>query len=227
MTEQEAFIAAICENPKDVFPRGQYADWLEERGDPRGEFIRVQCEIDDYASPKYGVIVCEGKGPPARAGSRKRCKCRPCVLRRRERELLAAWGSYTPWIVPHPDIVLDDYTFRRGFVEHVELSLSDWLDYGPALVQATPLLEVRITDREPADRVSVNGMWYWFRENRNALGDWRDENHLPDAIFNLLLGGDDPDTIGLPYSTSGLASVCLSRACLAWAREQAKLPPLS
>ena len=43
MTEEEAFLTAVCERPDDDAPRLIFADWLEERGDPRGEFIRVQC----------------------------------------------------------------------------------------------------------------------------------------------------------------------------------------
>jgi uncharacterized protein (TIGR02996 family) len=43
MTHEEAFLRAIREAPDDDGPRLVYADWLEERGDPRGEFIRVQC----------------------------------------------------------------------------------------------------------------------------------------------------------------------------------------
>jgi uncharacterized protein (TIGR02996 family) len=38
------FLADILANPYDDGPRLVFADWLEERGDPLGEFIRVQCE---------------------------------------------------------------------------------------------------------------------------------------------------------------------------------------
>jgi uncharacterized protein (TIGR02996 family) len=37
------FVSATLESPEDDTPRLIYADWLEERGDPRGEFIRLQC----------------------------------------------------------------------------------------------------------------------------------------------------------------------------------------
>lgn len=39
------FRKLICDNPADIGPRLVYADWLEEQGDPRGEFIRVQCAL--------------------------------------------------------------------------------------------------------------------------------------------------------------------------------------
>lgn len=42
--DELAFLAAIQAEPRDDTPRLAYADWLEERGDPLGEFIRLQCE---------------------------------------------------------------------------------------------------------------------------------------------------------------------------------------
>jgi uncharacterized protein (TIGR02996 family) len=40
--EDLAFIRAIRETPEDDALRLVYADWLDERGDPRGEFLRLQ-----------------------------------------------------------------------------------------------------------------------------------------------------------------------------------------
>lgn len=37
--EEEAFLRAITANPADEATRLVYADWLEERGDPLGEFL--------------------------------------------------------------------------------------------------------------------------------------------------------------------------------------------
>jgi uncharacterized protein (TIGR02996 family) len=45
MTEDEAFLQALLQTPDDDTPRLIYADWLEEQGDPRGEFIRLQCAL--------------------------------------------------------------------------------------------------------------------------------------------------------------------------------------
>src|SRR5579862_3514386 len=50
MTPDDAFLQAILESPDDDAPRLIYADWLEERDDPRGEFIRVQCELAQMAT---------------------------------------------------------------------------------------------------------------------------------------------------------------------------------
>ena len=42
---QAGFLQVIMESPEDEGARLVYADWLDERGDPRGEFIRAQCEL--------------------------------------------------------------------------------------------------------------------------------------------------------------------------------------
>jgi uncharacterized protein (TIGR02996 family) len=46
MSTEAAFLHAIIESPNDDFVRLVYADWLEDRGDPRGTFIRLQCRLE-------------------------------------------------------------------------------------------------------------------------------------------------------------------------------------
>jgi uncharacterized protein (TIGR02996 family) len=46
MSDDAAFLRAITAAPDDAAPRLVYADWLDERGDPRGEFIRLQTAMD-------------------------------------------------------------------------------------------------------------------------------------------------------------------------------------
>jgi uncharacterized protein (TIGR02996 family) len=45
MDGEHGFLDAIWENPDDDGPRSIYADWLEEQGNPPGEFIRIQCAL--------------------------------------------------------------------------------------------------------------------------------------------------------------------------------------
>jgi uncharacterized protein (TIGR02996 family) len=47
MSEQSAFVEAIRANPQDVTTRLIYADWLEERGDARGEYLRLEVELEN------------------------------------------------------------------------------------------------------------------------------------------------------------------------------------
>ncbi|WP_439627963.1 TIGR02996 domain-containing protein [Gemmata sp.] len=44
MTEDEALIRAVVDNPGDDTPRLVYADWLDDRDDPRGPYLRAEHE---------------------------------------------------------------------------------------------------------------------------------------------------------------------------------------
>lgn len=138
MTDADRFLAAICAEPERDDIRLVFADWLEERGDPRGEFIRLQCALAVDEANQHRGIPAEQTVP-----------CQACVhfgaLRLRERALLDAYGSFAPWIVPDPAIVLDDWTFHRGFVEAVTLPASAWLEHADAILRAAPVREVTLT----------------------------------------------------------------------------------
>jgi uncharacterized protein (TIGR02996 family) len=53
MSNEEAFLAVIRETPDDDASRLIYADWLEERSDPRAEFLRGECLLAGV-SPEHG-----------------------------------------------------------------------------------------------------------------------------------------------------------------------------
>jgi uncharacterized protein (TIGR02996 family) len=66
MSEEQALLRAICEDPDDDTVRLVYADWLEERGEPdevaRAEFIRVQVALTgaaDQDPARPGLLVRE------------------------------------------------------------------------------------------------------------------------------------------------------------------------
>jgi uncharacterized protein (TIGR02996 family) len=46
MDMQSAFLQAILDAPDDDTPRLVFADWLQDQGDPWGEFLRAQCGPD-------------------------------------------------------------------------------------------------------------------------------------------------------------------------------------
>jgi uncharacterized protein (TIGR02996 family) len=128
----------------------------------RAEFVRVQCEIAGYMPPKYpSILVCEGKGPASQAGSRKNCRCRPCVLRRRERDLLkhhaCDWESVVRSPIaeamitesletgiplnrdPMSPPVIQSLTFRRGFICEIGCPWSTWSQHAAAILAACPI----------------------------------------------------------------------------------------
>lgn len=118
MTER-ALLQTILEQSDEDAPRLMYADWLEERGDPRGEFIRVQCELARKGLP-------EG---------------RRIELEVREWQLQTAHEK--DWVGPLRGWV-DAWGFQRGFIEQVTLSARDFLDHAEDMFQWTPLREVRL-----------------------------------------------------------------------------------
>jgi uncharacterized protein (TIGR02996 family) len=46
---ETAFNQAIRNSPDDDVTRLIYADWLEERGDPRADFLRVECRVHEMS----------------------------------------------------------------------------------------------------------------------------------------------------------------------------------
>jgi uncharacterized protein (TIGR02996 family) len=45
MNDERPFLQAILEQPNDDARKLAYADWLEERGDPRGEYLRLMMKV--------------------------------------------------------------------------------------------------------------------------------------------------------------------------------------
>jgi uncharacterized protein (TIGR02996 family) len=118
MTPDEAFLQAVVETPDDDAPRLVYADWLEERGDPRGEFIRVQCDLARI-----------GEGDPRRP-----------ALESQEQQLLGAHRA--EWLGLPQGTILYDPKFRRGFLEEVTLDPQTFLELGEQLFRLHPLRRV-------------------------------------------------------------------------------------
>jgi uncharacterized protein (TIGR02996 family) len=51
-SEEESFVAALRKNPHDLAGWCAFADFLAEKGDPRGEFMQVQIALEDESRPK-------------------------------------------------------------------------------------------------------------------------------------------------------------------------------
>lgn len=114
MVTDDGFLRAILDAPDDVGLRLSYADWLDERGDPRGEFIRVQCELASLPedSPRRGE------------------------LQKREKQLLEQHAS--EWVGPLRDLV-EKREFRRGFVEGITVEDTQFLENADAIFRLAPV----------------------------------------------------------------------------------------
>lgn len=95
MSEEAGFLHAIKTRPGDRTARLVYADWLDERGDPRGDFVRLHLALGaaapDHAERVAGehelsqlrkecdaswlAVVEPERAPPDALASRRSCGC--------------------------------------------------------------------------------------------------------------------------------------------------------
>lgn len=114
---EDAFLRAIIEEPDDDVPRLVFADFLEERGNPRGTFIRAQCQRARLAphDPQW-------------------------------KDLLAQEAALmnVEWSKPFARMV-DELEYRRGFVEHVAMAGADFVKHADRLFRQTPVRSLRLS----------------------------------------------------------------------------------
>lgn len=123
MTQEDAFLQDVLENPADDVPRRVYADWLTDQGGvvnaARGEFIQIQCDL-----------------------ARIEPVARPAELVRRERELLEAHGR--EWGSLYGRFGCSCWQFRRGFVEGVGIAATSLLSQAAGLFRAAPIRDLKV-----------------------------------------------------------------------------------
>jgi type IV pilus assembly protein PilB len=119
MSPHDTFLRAVIENPDDDAPRLVYADWLDEQGDPRGEFIHAQCEM----------------------GRQSCCGVPYFKLRRKALRLLRRHGR--EWVRPFQGLVRRSW-FRRGFVEQVAAAPERYAAAVASLPTLTPVRRVLV-----------------------------------------------------------------------------------
>jgi uncharacterized protein (TIGR02996 family) len=127
----------IVANPDDDGPRLVYADWLLERGDPRGELIRLQCDLASSAT----------------VGAAARSSADHGRLVARERELLERYEQQ--WVDPLEAKPLAP-TFERGLLRVLHFNTGTFLRarQQAALIEHLPLLGLnRLILRGPTKRV--------------------------------------------------------------------------
>lgn len=119
-SEEDALLAAVLASPDEDAPRLVYADFLNGKGDPRGEFITLQCRL---------------AAAPNDEARRK--------LRIAENKLLAAheaeWAAGFLSVAKSTAYRRVKFVFHRGFLEEATLPI-EALDALEPLFEAAPLL---------------------------------------------------------------------------------------
>lgn len=121
MDERRAFLDEFIEHPDDDVPRLIYADWLDEQGDARGEFIRVQCELaqTDRLSPDFYELT------------------------DRSEKMLDEFGS--EWATELKQNVRK-VAFHRGFIDTITMIARLFVSEGEQLVNTIPIHWLRFTN---------------------------------------------------------------------------------
>lgn len=126
MQDAVAFHRLIAAAPEDDAPRLVYADWLEERGDPRGTFIRVQCALARLAEDH-----------PSRRD-----------LEHVEDQLFKTHGA--AWAHGIAERV-GGFAFRRGMIEEITIRADAFLKHAPHVLNLGTIRTVHV--REAADHI--------------------------------------------------------------------------
>jgi uncharacterized protein (TIGR02996 family) len=128
---QAALEAALVENPDDTAAHMAYADYLQEQGDPRGEFSSVQLALED-----------PGKSPKERK-----------ALQKREAALLAA--HQRAWLGELAPELLGDKPVSDWRRQHNKISSGRWARgwLGDLYLWNLELPLARVLARAPAARL--------------------------------------------------------------------------
>ena len=124
MTSLDESLRAVRDDPEDIVRLLAYADALAVAGDPLGELIRVQCEID--------------RGDLDHAAE--------AALRGRARALLAAHEA--AWLGPIRDVV-DHHCWYRGMLG-LDVSVAGFLRRHADLVAARAVRFIDVSDHSAA-----------------------------------------------------------------------------
>jgi uncharacterized protein (TIGR02996 family) len=185
MDHEAAFLEAIAQEPDNDALRLIFADYLDERDDPRGEFIRVQIELAGMAH----------EDPLAPS------------LRRREFELWKAnqdrWvGNCKSWLV--------DWDCERGLLHSITISAATLIEHADELFRLGPIRELHLGPAltpvmsallalPQLARIRSLDFHSLATEDVRQLADWP---HLA-TLTSLILRGNDLGTEAVRALTHG------------------------
>lgn len=142
--EQEAkLLGLVLARPEDDDARVVYADWLTEHGDPRGEFIQVQCLVKRPFFGAHGIPQGTDEPHPDHI-----------TLEKRAAELLKAHGK--TWLEPIRKY-FHQWTWRRGFLETLTVN-GAFFPGAKAIFASHPVTHLSLTGLKKPDYAMIAKM---------------------------------------------------------------------
>lgn len=132
----EKLLSAVVANADDLESRLVFADWLVERGDPRGEFIQLQCAL---GRPLHGAKGTSWNKPIFQGD--------PAELQARETKLLKTYAK--AWLEPIRAFVRT-WRWDNGFVSGVVADATKFMSGREVIFASTPLVDLELTALKPA-----------------------------------------------------------------------------
>jgi uncharacterized protein (TIGR02996 family) len=151
MTDHDALVRAICEDPDDDTPRLIFADFLDETGEPdRAAFVRAQIELARTPAWEPFGVLCRRRKPEWA-----------------ERSELEAVRRALPPFPSGWNVEWHEAPFRRGFGWRVKVgSLSAWNDLAPRLFEQVPVGELDLYAMDTLDDWRAFAAAEWTRHLR-------------------------------------------------------------
>lgn len=135
LSSEQQFLDAICADPEDENMRLVFADWCEEQGDPRAEFIRVQLALDKLPRTHPWREEMERTEQELKRKHLKQWNA-PYYKRLNTSRLLKQYGrrrsSFRGW----------DYA--RGFIEHLRVEAEAWTKHWQFLKTLGPIRSLKL-----------------------------------------------------------------------------------
>lgn len=127
----DALLDAVLRAPDDVPARLVFSDWLMDHGDPRGEFIQLQCALNRPLT-----------GAGGKTWHRPIFDGDPTALQKRERALIKLHEK--EWLLAIRPFIRT-WRWSRGFVDHVVADSAKFLSGVETIFATTPLVDVQLT----------------------------------------------------------------------------------
>jgi uncharacterized protein (TIGR02996 family) len=141
MNDADSFFEEILARPEEDGPRLMYADWLQERGDPRGEFIHLQCRWE--RERRAGSRLTHEEDNEDQFADESPLES----LKDRIQELLHRHEA--EWVAPLNGLA-QQWVFQRGFIEYIACRFEDFSKRHAELFAVTPLNSVTLVERGAA-----------------------------------------------------------------------------